>query len=59
MTITAVRLIVRKNNLRAQKLYISMNFRPTGECTKDIHGSPVQFFSMEIDRRTFFLGNRS
>jgi ribosomal protein S18 acetylase RimI-like enzyme len=58
MTITAVRLIVRKNNLRAQKLYLAMNFRPTGESTDLIHGSPVEFFTMVIDRRTFFLGNR-
>jgi RimJ/RimL family protein N-acetyltransferase len=58
MTIRSVRLIVRKNNLRAQKLYLAMNFRPTGECSEEIHGSRVQFFRMEIDRRTFFLGNR-
>jgi diamine N-acetyltransferase len=59
MTVTAVRLIVRKNNTRAQKLYASVSFRPTGECIEEIHGKPVQFFTMEIDRRTFFLENRS
>jgi diamine N-acetyltransferase len=59
MTVSAVRLIVRKNNLRAQNLYTSVRFRPTGECTEEIHGKPVQFFTMEIDRRTFFLENRS
>jgi diamine N-acetyltransferase len=59
MTVTAVRLIVRKNNLRAQKLYSSVKFRPTGECSEEIHGKPVPFFTMEIDRRSFFLENRS
>ena len=59
MTVTSVRLIVRKNNLRAQKLYTSMKFQATGECTEVIQGKPVPFFTMEIDRRTFFLENRS
>ncbi len=59
MSITSVRLIVRKNNLRAQALYASFRFAPTGECTEEILGKPVEFFEMEIDRRTFFLGNRS
>jgi RimJ/RimL family protein N-acetyltransferase len=59
MTVTSVRLIVRKNNLRAQKLYLAEHFQPTGETIEEIHGKPVEFFTMEIDRRTFFLGNRS
>lgn len=59
MSISSVRLIVRKNNIRAQKLYTSVKFQPTGECTEDVQGKPVQFFMMEIDRRTFFLENRS
>jgi RimJ/RimL family protein N-acetyltransferase len=59
MTVTSVRLIVRKNNLRAQALYASFKFLTTGECTEEIHGKTVPFFCMEIDRRTFFLGNRS
>ncbi|NMB77836.1 MAG: GNAT family N-acetyltransferase [Methanomicrobiales archaeon] len=59
MSVTAVRLIVRKNNLRAQRLYTSVKFRPTGETTEEILGKTVQFFTMEIDRRTFFLENRS
>jgi RimJ/RimL family protein N-acetyltransferase len=59
MSISQIRLIVRKNNLRAQKLYTSFHFRPTGECVEEIAGKPVQFFTMEIDRRTFFLENKS
>ncbi len=55
MTIRSVRLIVRKNNLRAQALYAAANFRPAGECCEEIAGKPVEFFAMEIDRRTFFL----
>jgi len=59
MTVKTVRLIVRKNNLRAQRLYTSVGFRPTGECIEKIHGKPVPFFRMEIDRRTFILENRA
>lgn len=58
MTISSVRLIVRKNNLRALALYASFQFQPAGECIEEILGKPVEFFRMEIDRRTFFLGNR-
>jgi len=58
MTVTSVRLIVRKNNPRAQSLYASFRFKATGECTEEIHGKPVEFFCMEIDRRTFFLEKR-
>jgi diamine N-acetyltransferase len=59
MSISKVRLIVRKNNLRAQRLYLSVKFHATGECTEEIQGHAVQFFTMEIERRTFFLENRS
>lgn len=58
MTITSVRLIVRKNNPRAQALYTAANFRLTGECSEEIAGKMVEFFAMEIDRRTFFLEKR-
>jgi diamine N-acetyltransferase len=59
MSISRVRLIVRKNNLRAQKLYSSAKFHATGECIEEIQRRPVEFFAMEIDRRTFFTENRS
>ena len=59
MRVKAVQLIVRRNNLRAQQLYLQEHFTATGECVKDVLGKPVEFFTMAIDRRTFFLGNRS
>jgi len=46
-------LIVRKNNPRAERLYESLQFRHCGECTEPVHGEPVQFRQMEIDRITF------
>jgi len=48
-----IRLIERKNNLRAQALYESLHFRRTGEITKDVQGVPVEFFMMEIARVDF------
>ncbi|WP_292542624.1 GNAT family protein [Methanoregula sp.] len=48
-----VRLVVRKNNPRAQRLYESLRFHPDGECTELIHGEPVAFWRMAIDRETF------
>ena len=35
---TTIRLIVRKNNPRAERLYEHLHFRHTGECTKEIRG---------------------
>jgi len=46
-------LIVRKNNPRAERLYESLKFRHGGECTELVHGEPVLFRQMEIDRITF------
>jgi len=51
--IRTIRLIVRKNNPRAGRLYETLNFRKTGECTEEIQGKPVEFYTMEIDRKTF------
>jgi len=48
-----IRLIVRKNNLRAQSLYSSLHFRQTGESIEMIQGVPVDFFKMEISREEF------
>jgi len=48
-----IRLIVRKNNPRAQRLYFSLKFKKTGECTEEVEGKMVEFFTMEIDRETF------
>jgi diamine N-acetyltransferase len=52
-----IRLIVRKNNPRAERLYKELHFRQTGECIKEIQGKPVEFYQMEIDRNTFCEGN--
>ena len=53
-----IRLIVRKNNPRAKKLYEYLHFRNTGECIEEIQGNPVEFYRMEIDRDTFLRGNK-
>jgi RimJ/RimL family protein N-acetyltransferase len=50
---TTIRLIVRKNNPRAERLYKDLHFRHTGECTEKIQGQMVEFRRMEIDRDTF------
>ncbi len=50
---TTIRLIVRKNNPRAERLYEHLHFRRTGECMEVIQGKAVEFWRMEIDRDTF------
>ena len=50
---TTIRLIVRKNNPRAERLYKQLHFRHTGECMEEIQGRAVEFDRMEIDRNTF------
>ncbi|PKL57528.1 MAG: N-acetyltransferase [Methanomicrobiales archaeon HGW-Methanomicrobiales-5] len=55
--ISTIRLIVRKSNPRARKLYETVRFRNTGECSLEILGNPVDFFVMAIDRKTFFMEN--
>ena len=50
----AIRLIVRKNNFRAQALYETLGFARTGEMTKEVQGVPVDFFCMEISREEFY-----
>ena len=51
--LAVVRLIVRKNNPRAKRLYEFMEFWNTGECSEEVQGKMVEFYSMEIDRDTF------
>jgi diamine N-acetyltransferase len=51
--ISLIRLIVRKNNTRARKMYENLRFRHTGESTSVINGRMVEFFTMIIDRKTF------
>ena len=47
-----INLIVRKNNPRARRLYESLGFHGDGECTELVHGEPVAFRRMAIDRET-------
>ena len=54
---TTIRLIVRKNNPRAERLYEQLQFRHTGECTKVIEGKAVEFWRMELDRDRFLREN--
>jgi diamine N-acetyltransferase len=51
--ISTIRLIVRKNNTRARKMYENIMFRHTGESTYFINGQMVEFFTMMIDKKTF------
>lgn len=51
--VRTIRLIVRKTNPRAKRLYEALHFRNTGECIEEIQGTPVEFFTMEIDRETY------
>ncbi|PKL70416.1 MAG: N-acetyltransferase [Methanomicrobiales archaeon HGW-Methanomicrobiales-1] len=57
--ITRIRLIVRKNNPRARKLYETLRFRHTGECISVVNGKNVEFFTMVIDRKTFFTVDKT
>ena len=51
--IATIRLIVRKNNPRAKRLYESLKFRNIGECNEVVQGKTVPFYTMEIDRNTY------
>jgi len=54
----SIRLIVRKNNFRAQALYAALGFARTGEMVKEVQGVPVDFSCMEISRGEFYKGER-
>ena len=56
--IRSIRLIVRKTNLRAQKLYASLGFENVGECTEEVQGTPVEFYRMTISRDRFMLAEQ-
>ena len=53
----SIRLIVRRNNFRAQKLYGQLGFDVTGECCENVQGKPVEFFRMELSRDEFYKRN--
>jgi RimJ/RimL family protein N-acetyltransferase len=48
-----IHLIVRKNNARGIKVYQRLGFVDRGECQKEIQGSPVDFWLMDICREEF------
>ena len=48
-----IRLIVRKKNAPAIKLYEKLGFNRVGESVHDIQGKTIEFFDMVIDRDTF------
>jgi diamine N-acetyltransferase len=45
-----IHLIVRKNNVRGIKVYQRLGFVDRGECRKEIQGTPVDFWLMDICR---------
>jgi len=56
--IRSIRLIVRKTNCRAQKLYASLGFENAGECTEEVQGIPVEFYRMTVSRDRFMLAQQ-
>lgn len=54
---STLHLIVRKSNPRARKLYETVGFKNSGECTLLIKGKSVDFFTMVIEKNTFLLEN--
>jgi diamine N-acetyltransferase len=48
-----IHLIVRKNNLVAIRLYMSIGFTGRGECFKDINGRQVHFLIMELLKKSY------
>jgi diamine N-acetyltransferase len=50
LNLRRIHLIVRKTNPRAQRLYQKIGFVTHGECVKEIHGQPVEFIEMDIER---------
>lgn len=59
ISLKKIRLVVRKNNPRAKKLYEKLNFQDVGDCVDEIHGKKVELYAMEIDRATFLKANHS
>ena len=52
-----IHLIVRKNNFRGISLYRRLGFHPTGELVKEIQGTAVDFYCMELGRDEFLAQN--
>jgi RimJ/RimL family protein N-acetyltransferase len=50
LRLARVTLVVRKSNLRAQRLYRRAGFTCTGDCVLTIRGKEAEFLKMEIAR---------
>ncbi len=48
LKLVCIHLIVRKNNLRAIRLYQRIGFVEFGECSKNVNGKKVSFLEMKI-----------
>lgn len=55
----SVHLIVRKNNVRALKLYRSIGFAVTGESVRAIQGRATAFIDMRVSREAFLKGRNT
>ena len=53
MGLYRIHLIVRKNNTRGIKLYQRLGFVDRGECRKEIQGTLVDFWLMDICREEY------
>lgn len=51
--LSRIHLIVRKNNVRGIKVYQRLGFVNRGECQKEIQGTPVDFWLMDICREEY------
>ena len=51
--LSRIHLIVRKNNVRGIKVYQRLGFVDRGECQKEIQGTPVDFWLMDICREEY------
>lgn len=51
--LSRIHLIVRKNNVRGIKVYQRLGFVDRGECRKEIQGTLVDFWLMDIGRDEF------
>ncbi|WP_273120579.1 GNAT family N-acetyltransferase [Ferrovum myxofaciens] len=51
--LTRIHLIVRKNNLRAIRLYHRLGFTLRGECHKDVNRKPTHFLMLDLQQNDY------
>ncbi len=49
--LSCIQLIVRKNNVRALRLYTRLGFVQQGECLKNWNGKQIRFIQMELHKK--------